>query len=114
MATIYDINKGVNRSIEFKGIKAQYISYLAVGMVLLLLLFATLYAIGVGIYYCLAIVLPVAVGLIMSVQHLSKAYGQHGLTKRMAGRRVPASVQSRSRQLFTTLKTPNHAQQPDA
>lgn len=37
MATVYPINRGVNRSLEFKGIKAQYVIYLALGLVLLLL-----------------------------------------------------------------------------
>nr|WP_262712406.1 DUF4133 domain-containing protein [Arachidicoccus ginsenosidivorans] len=35
----YEINKGVNRAIEFRGLKAQYIYYLAVGLAVLLLLF---------------------------------------------------------------------------
>jgi len=109
MATVYEINKGVNRSIEFKGIKAQYITYLAIGMVLLLIVFAVLYALGVGIYYCLAIVLPVAVALIVFVQHFSKTYGEYGLSRRIAGRRLPSSIRSRSRAVFTTLQQPDHA-----
>ena len=30
MSSVYTINKGVNKPIEFKGLKAQYIAYLAV------------------------------------------------------------------------------------
>ena len=33
MATVYYINKGINKPIVFKGLKAQYIGYLAVGLV---------------------------------------------------------------------------------
>ncbi|MDB5129720.1 DUF4133 domain-containing protein, partial [Mucilaginibacter sp.] len=36
----YQINKGINRPIEFKGLKAQYIGYLGSGLVALLILFA--------------------------------------------------------------------------
>lgn len=58
MATIYAINKGINRSIEFRGIKALYIMYLAAGLIGLLLLFTIFYVIGFGIYVCLGIVIP--------------------------------------------------------
>lgn len=107
MATVYEINKGINRSIEFKGIKAQYITYLAIGMVLILLLFSGLYACGLSIYLCLAIILPAAGGLIGVVQHMSKTYGEHGLVKRLAGRRLPVSLHTRSRKMFILLK-PDH------
>jgi len=111
MATIYEINKGINRSIEFKGIKAQYITYLAIGLVLILLIFATLYVCGMSIYICLGIVVPAAAALIGIVQHMSKKYGQHGLVKRMAARRLPSSLQCHSRRSFTSLKPVPHASQ---
>jgi len=38
--SIYQINKGINKPIEFKGLKAQYIWYLGGGLVALLVLFA--------------------------------------------------------------------------
>jgi len=103
MATVYEINKGINRSIEFKGIKAQYIIYLAAGLVLLLLLFAILYMIGINIYLCLGIILPAGGGLFMGVQHYSKTYGEHGLVKKAAQRNLPTCVSSRSRKFFNQL-----------
>lgn len=112
MATIYDINKGIGKSIEFKGIKAQYITYLAIGLVILLLVFAALYACGTSIYICLGVVVPATLALLGFVQHMSKTYGEHGLVKKMAGRRIPASLQCRSRRLFTSLKiVPNAPEQ---
>ena len=111
MATVYEINKGINRSIEFKGIKAQYITWLAIGMVLLLIVFATLYACGLSIYLCLGIIVPAAAALIGVVQHISRTYGQHGLVKRIAARRLPSSVQCHSRRPFISLKSPNNADQ---
>jgi hypothetical protein len=36
MASVYQINKGVGKPIVFRGLKAQYIAYLAVGLVVLL------------------------------------------------------------------------------
>jgi len=104
MATVYEINKGINRSVEFKGIKAQYIIYLAVGLVLLLLLFALLYAIGVKLYVCIAIVVLGGVGFVMFIQHCSRVYGEHGLVKKMASKRLPSSIRSQSRKIFIEIK----------
>ena len=42
--SVYSVNKGINKSIEFKGLKAQYIWYLGGGVVALLILFAILYS----------------------------------------------------------------------
>lgn len=103
MATVYEINKGINRSIEFKGIKAQYIIYLAAGLVLLLLLFAILYLVGISIYLCLAIVIPAGAGLFTGIRHYSKTYGEYGLIKKAAQRNLPACIQSRSRRFFNQL-----------
>ena len=107
MATVYEINKGINRSIEFKGIKAQYIIYLAAGLVSLLLLFAILYVCHTNIYVCLGIILSAGCALVMTVQTYSKKYGEHGLTKRAAQRKLPRCIRSYSRQFFYKLKTEN-------
>jgi hypothetical protein len=32
MNSVYKINKGINKPIEFKGLKAQYIGYLGIGI----------------------------------------------------------------------------------
>ena len=45
--SVYKINKGINNPIVFKGLKGQYIGYLAIGLLVLLVLFAILYVIGV-------------------------------------------------------------------
>ena len=104
MALVYEINKGVNRSMEFKGIKAQYIIYLAIGLVLLLLLFAILFMAGVNTYVCVLIILPAGAGLYFTVQRLSHKYGEHGLMKKAAQRKLPAAIESRSRKLFVQLR----------
>ena len=104
MATVYEINKGIGRSIEFKGIKAQYIIYLAGGLVGLLLLFAILYASGVKLYYCLGVVAPTGFALVMGVQRYSRKYGEHGLLKQFASKRLPKAIRSQSRKMFIDLK----------
>lgn len=56
--SIYHINKGINKPIEFKGLTAQYVTYPAIGLVVLLLVFAVMYIVGVNLFICIvAIVL---------------------------------------------------------
>ncbi len=58
MASTYQINKGINRSIEMKGLKAQYIIYLAIGLVILLIGFIIAYMAGANSYLCVGVALP--------------------------------------------------------
>lgn len=103
MNSIYKINKGINKPIEFKGLKAQYIAYLAIGLILLLIVFAVLYIIGVNMFICLALIIVLGTILFMTVYRLSDRYGQHGLIKRLARQRIPAYVKVSSRKVFTSL-----------
>lgn len=112
MASVYQINKGVGRPIMFKGLKAQYIAYLAVGMVLLLIAFAVLYISGVSLLVVLPIIFGSGFGLFMLVNRLSSKFGEHGLMKYLARRSYPKFIQFQSRQLFLSLKnkTLDHGQ----
>lgn len=97
---IYQINKGINKPIEFKGLKAQYIAYLGGGLVVLLILFAILYLIGMAVYCCILIIAGLGSLLFQQVFSLSHKYGQHGLMKRHARRYLPAYLKFKSRKLF--------------
>ena len=100
MASIYHINKGVNKPIEFKGLKAQYISYLAIGLVILLIVFAAMYIVGVNLFVCICVVFTCGITLFISVFHLSSKYGEYGLLKKAAKRYIPKSIKIRSRKMF--------------
>ena len=104
MASVYHINKGVSRPIVFKGLKAQYIAYLAVGLVLLLIAFAVLYISGVSLLIILPLILLLGMGLFISTFRLSHRFGEHGLSKYLAKRGLPNHLKFRSRRLFTQLK----------
>ncbi len=106
MATVYRINKGVNKPIEFRGLKGQYIGYLAGGLVGLLLLFAAMYLMGTSMYVCLPVVLVLGTALFIGVGRLSHRFGQHGLMKYFAAKGMPTYLKFKSRRLFTALKTP--------
>jgi hypothetical protein len=105
MSSVYKINKGINRPIEFKGLKAQYIAYLAIGLVGLLILFAVLYIIGVNMFVCLALTAILGTILFMTVYRLSDKHGQHGLIKKMAKRSIPAFLKASTRKVFLKLQT---------
>jgi hypothetical protein len=105
MATsVYKVNKGINRPIEFKGLKAQYIGYLGGGLVLSLVVFAILYISGVNTFVCLAIIIILVTLLFMFVYKLSNKYGQYGLLKEAAKRQIPTSITATSRAVFLNLK----------
>ncbi len=101
MSAVYPINKGVNRSLEFKGIKGSYILYLGAGLVLLFLLFAILFTAGCNTYALCAIILPAGALLFFSVIRLSKRYGEHGIFKKFAKHQLPQCVSSKSSKTFS-------------
>jgi hypothetical protein len=101
--SVYSINKGINKPIEFKGLKAQYIWYLGGGLLVLLILFAILYICAVHTFLCLAIIIFFGTGLFMHVYKLSRKYGEHGMMKSLAKRSIPTVVKSYSRKTFINL-----------
>jgi len=103
MNSVYKINKGINKPIEFKGLKAQYIWYLGIGVILLMIVFAALYILGVNMFLCLGIIAILGTLLFVGVYKLSDTYGQHGLVKKLARRNIPSSITANSRKTFIQL-----------
>ena len=99
--SVYQINKGINKPIEFKGLKAQYIWYLLGGFIALLILFAVLYICGIHTILCLITVIGLGTYLFIHVTKLSRKYGQHGMMKALAKRSIPGVIKSYSRRIFT-------------
>lgn len=104
MSSVYEINKGINKPIEFRGLKAQYIGYLAAGLVGLLILFAVAYIAGVPVYLIIPAVGILGFVLFTWVYRYSHKYGEHGLMKEAAFRQVPSAIICRSRKIFQNLK----------
>ena len=75
MATVYQINKGINKPLEFRGLKAQYIGYLAAGLVALLILFAGMYVMGCSLWVCLLVTFALGYLLVTQVYRLSRTFG---------------------------------------
>lgn len=104
--SIYKINKGINKSIEFKGLKAQYIWYLGAGVLALLITFTLLYILGLNPFGCMGIVGISGAILVRQIYRLSHQYGEHGMAKKLAYRKVPHAIRLRSRGVFRRTKTP--------
>ena len=102
-SSVYTINKGINKPIEFKGLKAQYIWWLGGGLLALLILFALLYICGVNSFICLGLILILGSVLFVYVYRLSHKYGEHGMMKKVARRQVPKVIKARSRNHFIQL-----------
>ncbi|HSZ87608.1 MAG TPA: DUF4133 domain-containing protein [Puia sp.] len=100
---VYKINKGINKAIEFKGLKAQYIWYLGGGIIVLMILFAILYISGVNSYACVGIILSAGGFVFTFVFRLSNKYGEHGLKKKIAKRSIPSTIKAYNRKLFCAL-----------
>jgi len=99
-SSVYSIHKGIGKPIVFKGLRAHYIGWLGGGIVGLLLLFAVLHVIGVNAYICLGVILPAGGGMIGYVYRLNNRYGQYGMMKAAAKRKVPKVLRCKSRKVF--------------
>jgi len=97
---VYRINKAINRPVVVKGLKAQYIWWMGGGLVALLLLFAILYVVGVSVYACVGSILVMGVGWVWVVYRLSNTYGEHGMMKASARKRLPEVVKGGGRKVF--------------
>ncbi|MEP7129284.1 MAG: DUF4133 domain-containing protein [Chitinophagales bacterium] len=92
MSQVYEINKGVNKPVQFKGLQAQYIWWLGGGILALLFLFACMYIVGVNLFVCIVAVGGLGALLFFVVYRMSRKYGEFGLMKKMAGRGVPKGI----------------------
>ncbi|RNL88475.1 DUF4133 domain-containing protein [Sinomicrobium pectinilyticum] len=98
--SVYQNHKGINQSIEFKGLKAQYIWYLGGGVVVLLILFAGMYILGLPPLICVGIILALGIVLVLKIYKMSKAYGEYGLMKKLARRQIPKVIKCYTRSIF--------------
>lgn len=101
--SVYTVNKAINKPVEFRGLKAQYIWYLGGGVLALLMVFAIMYFIGISTYICLGIVAAIGPALFIRVYRMSHKYGQHGMMKKIAKRSIPKRIKNNTTRTFTDL-----------
>lgn len=99
----YHINKGIGRTVEFKGLKAQYLFIFAGGLLGLLVLVMILYMARVNTYICLAIGGLTSSVLIWQTFSLNRKYGEHGLMKLGAKKKHPHYIINR-KSIFRYIK----------
>lgn len=100
---VYTINKGINKPLEFKGLKAQYIWHLGGSVIGVLVFYGVMHFVGMNDYLGLPVALGLGGLLITRVYKMSKKYGQYGLMKRRARKLAPGAMLSRSRKVFITV-----------
>ena len=88
----YKINRGIGRTVEFKGLKAQYLFIFAGGLLGTLILVMILYMAGVNSYACLFLGIGGASLIVWQTFALNKRYGEHGLMKIGARKKHPRYI----------------------
>lgn len=85
----YNINKGIGKSVEFKGLKAQYLFIFAAGLLAVFVLYVILYLMGVDQWVCIGFGVTAASVLVWITFRLNEKYGEHGLMKMMSAKQHP-------------------------
>lgn len=85
----YPINKGIGRSVEFKGLKAQYLFIFAGGPLAAFILFIILHMVGVSQCLCIGFGVVSASAVVWLTFRLNAKYGEHGLMKLGAAKSRP-------------------------
>ena len=80
----YPINKGIGHSVEFKGLKAQYLFIFAGGLLAVFFLVVVLYMAGADQLVCIGLGLTLGSLLVWGTFYLNNKYGEHGLMKLLA------------------------------
>ncbi len=93
----YAINKGIGRSVEYKGLKAQYLFIFAGGLPALFVVYVIMYISGVSQWFCIGFGVTAASALVWLTFHLNAKYGQYGLMKLTAVKYHPRYIINRLR-----------------
>lgn len=91
----YPINKGIGRSVEFKGLKARYLFIFCGGLLAVFVLFVVMYMAGVPQGICIGFGAVSASLLVWLTFRLNGRYGEHGLMKLGASRSHPRYIINR-------------------
>lgn len=102
----YGINKGIGMSVEFKGLKAQYLFIFAGGLLAVFVVFIILYMAGVNQLFSIAFGVVAASGVVLITFRLNDRYGEYGLMKLFAQKQHPRYLINRKapHRLFRTKR----------
>ncbi|QGY45912.1 DUF4133 domain-containing protein [Maribellus comscasis] len=107
----YNINKGIGKSVEFRGLKSQYLFIFAAGLLAVFVVFVILYMAGVDQWVCIGFGVIAASVLVWLTFNLNTRYGESGLMKLMAKKQHPRYLINRKvpRSLFQKVRKENAA-----
>ena len=71
----FEINKGVGREVEFKGLRAQYLFIFAAGLLAVFVMFVIMYMAGIGQWICIGFGVSSATVLVWLTFTLNRKYG---------------------------------------
>ena len=91
----WEINKGVGRTVEFKGLKAQYLFLFAGGLLAVFFLVVVLYLCGIGQIVCLGLGLVGGSLVVWQTFAMNGKYGRYGLMKQGSIKLHPRSLLNR-------------------
>ena len=100
---VYDLNRGINKPVEFKGLVGTHIYLLVAGLALVFALFVACYLCGVPLLLTTLLTFTAGGGVWAGVFALNRRYGEHGLMKAAARRSSPRYITSRRSRLFHHL-----------
>ena len=80
----FEINKGIGRNVEFKGLESQYLFVFVAGLLAVFVVFVILYMAGVNQWVCIGFGVTAATLLVWLTFRLNAKYGTHGLMKAAA------------------------------
>ena len=93
----YQINKGIGRSVEYKGLKAQYLFIFAGGLLAMFVVFVIMYIVGISQMVLHRLRCHRHINLVWLTFHLNAKYGEHGLMKLSASKYHPRYIINRLR-----------------
>lgn len=93
----FPINKGIGKSVEFQGLKSQYLFIFVGGLLGIFIITVVLYMSGVPDLIAIGIGVGGAALLVWQTFSLNAKYGEHGLMKLSAKRSHPQYIINRQR-----------------
>ncbi|MBK5719558.1 DUF4133 domain-containing protein [Dysgonomonas sp. Marseille-P4677] len=93
----FNINKGIGRPAEFKGLKAQYLFIFVGGLLAVFVVTVVIYMIGIPQMICVGFGAISGSVLVWTTFHLNGKYGQYGLLKVQARKNHPQHISNRRR-----------------
>ncbi len=99
----YNIHRGVDKPVEFKGLFGQYLFIFVCGVLLTFVVFVVLYLSGVDQTVCFGFAVCASLLLGAGTFRLQAKYGRFGLLKRFASMRHPRRIVHR-RSIYRLIK----------